>query len=163
MQTIYFYYEKKVPYGCLSNYSAHAVYLKRIIWPTSEHYYQAQKFAGTEREEQVRCQKTPDEAKAMGNGKDYPARPGWHSKLRDEVMLEVIWRKQLDAENESQNSFHNLLETSEIHNLKSQLARLSEYLGSEIQRLTPNATEKELFEIADLLGRWISCGDPGKI
>jgi len=93
MQTIYFYIETEEPYGCFSNYSAHAVYLKGIIWPTAEHYYQAQKFAGSEREEQVRRQKTPDEAKGLGNDENHPPRSGWHTQIKDEVMLEVVRAK----------------------------------------------------------------------
>src|SRR4051794_34231194 len=41
-------------YGCLSNFSPHPVKLKGKTWPTSEHYFQAQKFAGTPDEEEVR-------------------------------------------------------------------------------------------------------------
>ncbi len=43
--------------GCFSNLSSHPVKLKGKIWPTSEHYFQAQKFAGTPDEEEVRLAK----------------------------------------------------------------------------------------------------------
>ncbi len=51
MTTIRFYYENEVPYGCFSNFSAHSVVLKGVTWPTTEHYFQAQKFAGKALEE----------------------------------------------------------------------------------------------------------------
>ena len=45
--TIYFYGADEVPYGCFSNFSDHGFDLDGVWWPTSEHYFQAQKFAGT--------------------------------------------------------------------------------------------------------------------
>ena len=46
-QTIHFYRAWE-PYGCFSNFAAYPIELKGKTWPTSEHYYQAQKHAGTE-------------------------------------------------------------------------------------------------------------------
>ena len=46
--TIYFYSVRE-EYGCFSNFSAHAITLKGKRWPTTEHYFQAQKFPGTRR------------------------------------------------------------------------------------------------------------------
>ena len=53
MKTIRFY-RLNEPYGEFSNFSPHPVDLHSRVWPTSEHYFQAQKFAGTEHEEAVR-------------------------------------------------------------------------------------------------------------
>ena len=44
-------------------------------WPTSEHYFQAQKFRGTEHEEAVRLCKKPSEAASMGRSRKLPG-PG---------------------------------------------------------------------------------------
>jgi N-glycosidase YbiA len=41
-------------YGCFSNFAAHPIRLAGKTWPTSEHYFQAQKFAGTDHEEAIR-------------------------------------------------------------------------------------------------------------
>ncbi len=41
----------------------------------------------------MRRQKTPDEAKGMGNDENHPARSGWHTQIKDEVMLEVVRAK----------------------------------------------------------------------
>src|SRR6266566_10027691 len=41
--TIYFYGSKGQPYGCFSNFSPHGFELDGTWWPTSEHYFQAQK------------------------------------------------------------------------------------------------------------------------
>jgi predicted NAD-dependent protein-ADP-ribosyltransferase YbiA (DUF1768 family) len=42
-----FYNQREQPYGCFSNFSPHGFTLDEIWWPTSEHYFQAQKFVGT--------------------------------------------------------------------------------------------------------------------
>jgi predicted NAD-dependent protein-ADP-ribosyltransferase YbiA (DUF1768 family) len=37
------FYSTAGEYGCFSNFSRHTVFLKGKRWPTSEHYFQAQK------------------------------------------------------------------------------------------------------------------------
>jgi predicted NAD-dependent protein-ADP-ribosyltransferase YbiA (DUF1768 family) len=37
------FYSASGDYGCFSNFSRHPVFLKGKRWPTSEHYFQAQK------------------------------------------------------------------------------------------------------------------------
>jgi ribA/ribD-fused uncharacterized protein len=44
------FYRVREPYGFMSNFSPHSIRLKGEVWKTSEHYYQAQKFAGTHHE-----------------------------------------------------------------------------------------------------------------
>ena len=58
MGVIHFYHVSG-EFGCFSNFSPHPVQLKGKTWPTSEHYFQAQKFAGTPDEEEVRQAKSP--------------------------------------------------------------------------------------------------------
>ena len=55
--TIYFYSTIDA-YGCFSNFSRHGFGLGGCYWPTAEHYFQAQKFAGTEYMERV-ARETP--------------------------------------------------------------------------------------------------------
>ena len=40
------FYSTRGPYGAFSNFSPHGFELDGHWWPTSEHYFQAQKFAG---------------------------------------------------------------------------------------------------------------------
>jgi ribA/ribD-fused uncharacterized protein len=68
MAAIKFYSASDALYGCFSNFSNHAVFINGKEYPTTEHYFQAQKFAGTEYEETVRLAKTPAEAKELGRG-----------------------------------------------------------------------------------------------
>ena len=53
------FYRVNEPSGAFSNFSPHPVTLKGRTWPTSEHYFQAQKFSGTDHEEVIRLAKSP--------------------------------------------------------------------------------------------------------
>ena len=86
------FYSTTGEYGCFSNFSRHAITLKGKRWPTSEHYFQAQKFAGTEHEEEVRKCKTPREAANMGRSRKLPLRRDWES-VKEKVMLEALRAK----------------------------------------------------------------------
>lgn len=48
------FYSTKGSHGCSSNFSAHAIDVDGRRWPTSEHYFQAQKFADAGRQEAIR-------------------------------------------------------------------------------------------------------------
>jgi len=93
MNTIYFYSDRAA-YGCFSNFSAHGITLNGRWWPTSEHYFQAQKFAGTPHEEAIREAKTPKQAATMGRERTRPLRPDWE-QVKDEVMREAVRQKFL--------------------------------------------------------------------
>jgi N-glycosidase YbiA len=86
------FYSTTGEYGAFSNFSRHAVFLKGKGWPTSEHYFQAQKFAGTEHEEAVRRCKKPSEAASMGRSRKLPLRRDWES-VKDQIMLDVVRAK----------------------------------------------------------------------
>lgn len=92
------FYSTKGDYGCFSNFSRHVVELEGKIWRTSEHYYQAKKFAGTPLENAVRDCATPKEAAAMGRDRSLPMRKDWDN-VKDDVMREVVYAKftQLEA------------------------------------------------------------------
>lgn len=89
---IYFYSTREVPYGCFSNFSAHGFTLDGKYWKTSEHYFQAQKFVGTEHEEVIRLAKTPKDAASKGRSARRPLRRDWE-KVKDEVMRRAVSRK----------------------------------------------------------------------
>ncbi len=91
MNVIHFY-GTRGDYGCFSNFSAHPVTLKGKTWPTSEHYFQAQKFAGTPDEEEVRLAKSPMVAARMGRSRQRPLRKDWES-VKDAIMFEAVLAK----------------------------------------------------------------------
>ncbi|HUR55185.1 MAG TPA: NADAR domain-containing protein [Gemmataceae bacterium] len=86
------FYSTSGEYGCFSNFSRHTVFLKGKRWPTTEHYFQAQKFAGTEHEEAVRMAKRPMEAAGMGRDRKRPLRRDWES-VKDGIMLDAVRAK----------------------------------------------------------------------
>lgn len=87
------FYHSDQPWGELSNFSRHAVYLAERIWPTVEHYYQAQKFAGTSHEETIRCCPTPTLAKRRADELfGACGLEGWAS-VREQVMLDGLRAK----------------------------------------------------------------------
>src|SRR6266478_9880524 len=86
------FYRLNEPYGEFSNFSPHPIELKGQVWPTSEHYFQAQKFAGTEHEEAVRQAKSQMIAARMGRSRERPLRPDWES-VKDDIMREVLRAK----------------------------------------------------------------------
>ncbi len=89
---IYFYSTREVPYGCFSNFSAHGFELDGKYWKTSEHYFQAQKFAGTIHEEEIRLAATPKEAANKGRERHRPLRRDWEA-VKDEVLRRAVTRK----------------------------------------------------------------------
>jgi N-glycosidase YbiA len=89
---IYFYSDREQPYGCFSNFSAHGFVLDDLYWPTSEHYFQAQKFAGTPRVEQIRGLNKPKEAANMGRDRSLSLRSDWEA-VKDEVMRQAVLAK----------------------------------------------------------------------
>jgi len=86
--TIYFY-STRGQYGFLSNFSRHGFELEGVYWPTSEHYFQAQKFVGTPHADQIRQVKTPKDAAKMGRDRKRPLRPDWE-QVKDDIMRKGV-------------------------------------------------------------------------
>src|SRR5262245_14427472 len=89
---VIYFYSTSGEYGCFSNFSRHPVRLKGKVWPTSEHYFQAQKFAGTAHEGVILRAKSPTVAARMGRSRQRPLRPDWES-VKDSVMREAVFAK----------------------------------------------------------------------
>ncbi|WIN00609.1 NADAR family protein [Actinoplanes oblitus] len=90
--TIYFYGADEVPYGCFSNFSTHGFDLDECWWPTAEHYFQAQKFAGTRHADVVRRAPDPLRAAELGRDRSRPLRRDW-VRVRDDVMRRAVLAK----------------------------------------------------------------------
>ncbi|NET03026.1 MAG: NADAR family protein [Sphaerospermopsis sp. SIO1G2] len=86
--TIYFYTTRD-QYACFSNFSPHGFVLDNLYWPTSEHYFQAQKFIGTPYLEQIRLLKTPKDAKKIGRKTSLPLRSDWEN-VKDDIMRKAV-------------------------------------------------------------------------
>lgn len=97
MDAIYFY-STQGEYGCFSNFSRHGFELDGRYWKTSEHYFQAQKFAGTPYEEQVRLAATAKEAAELGRRRDFPLRADWEQVKEDVMRRAVLCKFETHAE-----------------------------------------------------------------
>jgi len=91
METILFYATGE-PYGEFSNFAPFPIRVKNRVWPTSEHYFQAQKFAGTSHESEVRRAKSPMVAARMGRSRERPLRKDWEN-VKDRIMLDALRAK----------------------------------------------------------------------
>ena len=86
------FYRQGDAFGEFSNFAAFPIRLKGAEWPTTEHYFQAQKFAGTPHEEAVRLVNSPSAAAKMGRDRSRPLRPDWEA-VKDDIMLEAVRAK----------------------------------------------------------------------
>ena len=79
-------------YGYCSNFAAYLITLGGKTWPTVEHYFQAQKFVGTEHEEAIRLVSSPMVAARMGRSRKRPLRADWE-RVKDDVMYLAVHAK----------------------------------------------------------------------
>ena len=86
------FYSHKNDYGYMSNFYSSPIKLKGKVWPTTEHYFQAQKFAGTKYESEIRKKKSPMDAALTGRRRDLPLRKDWES-IKDGIMREALVAK----------------------------------------------------------------------
>ena len=86
------FYRVSDEYGDFSNFAPYPIQLKNKTWLTSEHYFQAQKFAGTTHEEEIRRAKKAFLAARMGRDRSRKIRRDWES-VKDSVMREAVRAK----------------------------------------------------------------------
>ena len=86
------FYRQGDAWGEFSNFSGHPIELDGQRWRTTEHYFQAQKFAGTPHAEEIRRARTPGVAARMGRERKRPLRPDWES-VKVDVMTRAVRAK----------------------------------------------------------------------
>jgi N-glycosidase YbiA len=79
-------------HGCFSNFADYPVRLHGRVWPTVEHFFQAQKFPDTDYEEAIRLARSPAKAKGMGRTRRYRLRRDWE-RVKDGIMREGVLAK----------------------------------------------------------------------
>ena len=90
-QDIIEFYRKRDDYGFFSNFAPYPVTINGKTWPTTEHYFQAQKFAGLPHEETIRQAASAKEAATMGRCFS-PIRKDWE-QVKDDVMRTALKAK----------------------------------------------------------------------
>jgi ribA/ribD-fused uncharacterized protein len=88
------FYRVNEPYGIFSNFSPHSITIDGKRWPTTEHYFQAQKFAGTDPAQfaAIRAAKSPMIAARLGRDRKAKLRRDWES-VKDDVMRAAVLAK----------------------------------------------------------------------
>lgn len=85
------FYDRSSPYYEFTNFYPAPITLEGKLWPTSEHYFQAQKFVSTPYMEIIRKLSTPREAFQMARE---PSVSQWKRKdwedVKDDVMLKAL-------------------------------------------------------------------------
>jgi ribA/ribD-fused uncharacterized protein len=79
-------------YGELSNFAPYPIMLAGKRWPTSEHYFQAQKFTDPKLREKIRRANTPMIAARLGRDRSAPLRRDWES-IKVQIMTEAVLAK----------------------------------------------------------------------
>jgi N-glycosidase YbiA len=92
MATVINFYSTTDEYGCFSNFAIFPIKLHGKVWPTSEHFFQAQKFPGTEHEREIREAKSARVAARLGRDRKKPLRRDWEA-VKDDVMREAVRAK----------------------------------------------------------------------
>ena len=92
------FYRTGDAYGEFSNFAAFPIEIDGRTWPTSEHYFQAQKFAAPEDQEAVRQERSPMKAARMGRDRGRTLRADWEA-VKDETMLCALRAKFTQHEN----------------------------------------------------------------
>jgi len=91
-QAVIKFYSVSDEYGEFSNFAPYPIRLDDMLWPTSEHYFQAQKFQDRTHQEEIRKAKSPMVAARMGRSRKRPLRKDWES-VKDQVMREAVLAK----------------------------------------------------------------------
>ena len=86
------FYKVNDDYGFMSNFSPYPFSDGSKNWPTSEHYFQAQKFLVPQIQEKIRQIVSPMDAALEGRNRQNPLRPDWE-EVKDEVMLQALRMK----------------------------------------------------------------------
>lgn len=91
-QEILDFYSVKSDFGEFSNFALFPILVDNVLWPTSEHYYQAHKYDDVELQEWVRAADTPYEAAKRGRDPKFAKRADW-KEIKDSVMEVAVVAK----------------------------------------------------------------------
>ncbi|MCX6850864.1 MAG: NADAR family protein [Verrucomicrobia bacterium] len=86
------FYSTGDAFGEFSNFSAFPVKIGKKTWPTSEHYFQAQKFQDESQAEKIRKAGSPMMAARLGRDRKVPLRKDWEA-VKIAVMRQALVAK----------------------------------------------------------------------
>jgi ribA/ribD-fused uncharacterized protein len=86
------FFSKSETHSEFSNFAPFPIELDGEHWPTTEHYYQAQKFTDPALQARIRTAAKPVVAKALATKHRNKVRPDWDA-VKDEIMERAVRRK----------------------------------------------------------------------
>lgn len=86
------FYKVNDDYGFMSNFAPYPFSDGSKNWPTSEHYFQTQKFLVPLIQEKIRQIVSPMDAALEGRNRQNPLRTDWE-EVKDKVMLQALRMK----------------------------------------------------------------------
>ena len=86
------FYSVNAAYGELSNFAPYPIKLRGKLWPTSEHFFQAQKFENRADQEEIRKVSSPMIAARMGRDRKRKLRRDWE-RVKVGIMREAVEAK----------------------------------------------------------------------
>jgi ribA/ribD-fused uncharacterized protein len=86
------FYSVNNPYGEFSNFAPYPIQIDGKLYPTSEHYFQAEKFLDESYREGIRDAASPREAARLGRSREFPIRGDWES-VKVDVMRRAVRTK----------------------------------------------------------------------
>ena len=92
MRNVIKFYSVTDEYGVLSNFANYPIVIGKKRWPTSEHYFQAQKFRDRKDQEDIRKANSPMLAARRGRDRKRKLRRDWES-VKVNVMREAVFAK----------------------------------------------------------------------
>lgn len=86
------FYSSADEYGDFSNFAGYPILLDGEVWPTVEHYFQAQKFKDLALRKKIRGLNSPSQAAKMGRDRKNKLRDDWES-VKIDVMRKAVMAK----------------------------------------------------------------------
>ncbi len=86
------FYSVNAEYGEFSNFAPYPIALRGKRWPTTEHFFQAQKFDSKSDQEEIRAVSSPMIAARMGRDRKRKLRRDWE-RVKIGVMREAVEAK----------------------------------------------------------------------
>ena len=86
------FYAENQSYGEFSNFYLREVMIDGKRWPTTEHYFQAQKFEQKPYQEKIRKAISPMKAATLGRSRKVKLKPNW-DRQKDNVMYKAVLAK----------------------------------------------------------------------
>lgn len=154
--------DKSKKWWRFSNFAELPIIIDGIKYPTSEHYFQAAKFASTDPEyaEKIRLTKTAKGTKTLGKSRDHPIDPKWDSPVEGELLFkDLVMKKAIRAKAEQHPEFlQDLLSTGTDSIVEA--SPWDNYWGSGRSGNGKNMLGKLLVELRDLFSPTIKTKSP---